>query len=54
MKKTIEQQIIEGYEAGWLMTYDQWWEKVKDAFTYVDNKLNPMALYIDYVIDTLN
>ena len=53
MKKTIEQQIMDGYEAGWLLTYDKWWEQVKDAFTWVHNSLNPMALYIEYVIEAL-
>ena len=53
MKKTIEQQITEGYENGWLLTYDAWWEINKDAFTLVHNSLNPMAVYIEYVIEAL-
>ena len=32
-----------------ILTWEEWWEQVKDAFTLVHNPLNPKEIYEEYV-----
>jgi hypothetical protein len=34
-----------------ILTWEEWWEQVKDAFTLVHNSLNPNEVYEEYVND---
>lgn len=46
MNETLRKELT---DKGIILTYEQWWLLVGDAFTYVNNKFDPKVLYEEYV-----
>ena len=46
MNETLKQEL---FDKGIIMTYEQWWEKVRIAFEWVHNPNDPKVLYEEYV-----